>query len=434
MSISIAELDVATAPGSEIQESIHRSVLPDLSLRSRAAAIVADVRDRGDDALIEHGRQCGGSLADGSLVVNSELILAAADELDRDTSAAIDAAISNVRSCHEPQMPSAVISNPVDGVTVERVWHPIDRVGVYVPGGRASYPSSLIMGVVPATVAGVSDICVATPAGPDGIVDPIVLATAAKLNIDEIYVMGGAQAIGALAYGTDTVKRVAKIVGPGGPWVTGGKLAVYGECGVDLPAGPSEAVIVADETADPAFIAADVMCQAEHGEESAVVLIVTNRALAAAVLDEIEKQLPYLDRADIITKALENEGRIVFAPDTASALSYANDWAPEHLSIHTANPRSDAASVPNAGSVFIGRWTPEAAGDYATGANHILPTGGLARSYGPLSIEDFGSWRQIQTLTRQGLKGLSRTITSLAEAEGFTAHANSVSIRVGTSG
>jgi histidinol dehydrogenase len=209
---------------------------------------------------------------------------------------------------------------------------------------------------------------------------------------------------------------------------------VYGECGVDLPAGPSEAAIVADETADPAFIAADVMCQAEHGEESAVVLIVTNRALATAVLDEIEKQLPYLDRADIITKALENEGRIVFTPDTASALSYANDWAPEHLSIQTANPRSDAASVPNAGSVFIGRWAPEAAGDYATGANHILPTGGLARSYGPLSIEDFGSWRQIQTLTRQGLQRLSRTITSLAEAEGFTAHANSVSIRVGTDG
>lgn len=431
MSISIATLDLATASTSAIQDSTQRSVLPDRSLRSRAAAIVADVCDRGDRALIEYGEQFGGSPAGGSIAVDPELIRASADEIDRDTSAAIDAAITNLRACHEPQMPSSVISNPVDGVTVERAWNPIERVGVYVPGGRAIYPSTLIMGVVPASVAGVSEICVATPARSDGTVDPIVLATAAKLNVDEIYAMGGAQAVGALAYGTDTVKRVAKIVGPGGPWVTAGKLAVYGECGVDLPAGPSEAAIVADETADPAVIAADVMCQAEHGEESAVVLISTDRNLVAAVLDEMEEQLPHLDRADIITKALENEGRIVLAPNTDSALSYANDWAPEHLSLHTTNARLDAESVPNAGSVFIGRWTPEAAGDYATGANHILPTGGLASSYGPLSVEDFGSWRQIQTLTKQGLETLSHTITSLAQAEGLTAHANSVAVRLG---
>jgi histidinol dehydrogenase len=175
-----------------------------------------------------------------------------------------------------------------------------------------------------------------------------------------------------------------------------------------------------------------MMCQAEHGEESAVVLIATDKALVAAVLDEIGEQLPHLERMDIIATALENEGRIVLAPDTAAALSYANEWAPEHLSLHTKNARLDADSVPNAGSVFIGRWTPEAAGDYATGANHVLPTGGLASSYGPLCVEDFGSWRQIQTLTKQGLETLSHTIMSLAEAEGLTAHANSVAIRLGT--
>jgi histidinol dehydrogenase len=429
MSVTIAELDLATAPHPLIEASTQRSVLPDRTLRDRATTIVDDVRSRGDAALVEYGERFGGGLKDGSIVVDQDLIATAT--IDADTATALDAAIANVRSCHEQLRPVATTIDPVAGVTVERAWSPIERVGVYVPGGRAIYPSTLIMGVVPATIAGVPEICVATPARPDGTIDPIILATAAKLGVTEVYAMGGAQAVGALAYGTDTVRRVTKIVGPGGPWVTAGKLAVYGECGVDLPAGPSEAAIVADATADPALIAADMMCQAEHGEESAVVLIATDRAVVAAVIAEIGEQLPHLDRADIITKALENEGRIVLAPDTVAALSYANDWAPEHLSLHTANARLDAESVPNAGSVFIGRWTPEAAGDYATGANHVLPTGGLASSYGPLSVEDFGSWRQIQTLTKQGLETLSHTITSIAEAEGLTAHANSVSIRLG---
>jgi histidinol dehydrogenase len=429
MSVTIAELDLATAPHPLIEASTQRSVLPDRTLRDRATTIVDDVRSRGDAALVEYGERFGGGLKDGSIVVDQDLIATAT--IDADTATALDAAIANVRSCHEQLRPVATTIDPVAGVTVERAWSPIERVGVYVPGGRAIYPSTLIMGVVPATIAGVPEICVATPSRPDGTIDPIILATAAKLGVTEMYAMGGAQAVGALAYGTETVRRVTKIVGPGGPWVTAGKLAVYGECGVDLPAGPSEAVIVADATADPALIAADMMCQAEHGEESAVVLIATDRAVVAAVIAEIGEQLPHLDRADIITKALENEGRIVLAPDTVAALSYANDWAPEHLSLHTANARLDAESVPNAGSVFIGRWTPEAAGDYATGANHVLPTGGLASSYGPLSVEDFGSWRQIQTLTKQGLETLSHTITSIAEAEGLTAHANSVSIRLG---
>lgn len=432
MSISIAELDLATASRSQIQDSIRRSILSDRSLRDRAASIVSDVKDRGDAALIEYGDRHGGSLAGGGLVVDPDLIAASPDSLDTDTSGALDTAIANVSACHEPQRPSSVVSTPAEGVTMERVWSPFHRVGVYVPGGRAIYPSTLIMGVVPARIAGVSEICIATPAQPDGSIDPIILATAAKLGVTEIYSMGGAQAVGALAYGTQTVSQVTKIVGPGGPWVTAAKLAVYGERGVDLPAGPSEAAIVVDETADAAFVAADVMCQAEHGEESAVVLISTDRALVGAVLDEIGKQLPLLERADIIAKALENEGRIVLAPDLDTALAYANEWAPEHLSIHTTNAPLDAASIPNAGSVFIGKWTPEAAGDYATGANHILPTGGLASSYGPLSVEDFGSWRQIQTLTKQGLEALAPTITSLAEAEGLTAHANSVAVRLGS--
>lgn len=430
MSIDIEVLDLATASRTAIADSTRRSALPDRALRMKAAAIVANIEERGDEALTEYSEQFGGGLRNGAPTVDPSLIDGAARDLDADTARALDTAISNVRACHEPQRPIATRTTPGNGVTVERVWTPIERVGVYVPGGRAAYPSSLVMGVVPALVAGVSEICVATPARPDGSIDPIVLAAAAKLGVSEIQAMGGAQAIGALAHGTKTVKKVDKIVGPGGPWVTAAKLAVYGECGIDLPAGPSEAAIIADGEADPAFIAADVMCQAEHGEESAVVLIVTEEALATAVLEEIDQQLPTLERADIITKALENEGRIVIAPTTSAALGYANNWAPEHLSIHTANARSDAAAVPNAGSVFVGEWTPEAAGDYATGANHILPTGGLARSYGPLGVEDFGSWRQIQTLSPEGLESLAPTITTLAEAEGLTAHANSVSIRL----
>ena len=430
MSIDIKVLDLTTAPEAVILASTRRIVLPDRTLRARAAAIVADIESRGDEALVEYSKQFGGGLSGGGVTVDPSLIDAATRDLDADTADALDAAIWNVRACHEPQRPTASRTSPGSGITVERVWTPIARVGVYVPGGRAVYPSSLVMGVVPALVAGVQDICVATPARPDGSIDPIVLAAAGKLGVNEIYAMGGAQAIGALAHGTDTVTRVDKIVGPGGPWVTAAKLAVYGECGVDLPAGPSEAAIVADSEANAAFVAADVMCQAEHGEESVVALIVTDEAVAAAVLEEIDRQIPTLERADIIAKALENEGRIVIAPTTADALGYANSWAPEHLSIHTANARSDATTVPNAGSVFVGAWTPEAAGDYATGANHILPTGGLARSYGPLGVEDFGSWRQIQTLTREGLASLAPTITTLARAEGLTAHANSVTIRL----
>ncbi len=431
MSLNIEWLDLSTADPETIAASTRRSALPDGSIRRTAAEIVTDVKDRGDEALRDYSQRFGGALTDGTHRIPVDVIEESLALLDGELLDALDRAIWNVRSCHHAQIPKGVTTVLGSGVTVERVWAPLSRVGVYVPGGRAVYPSSLIMGVVPALIAGVSEISVATPARADGTVDPVVLAAAAKLGVTTMYAMGGAQAIGALAFGTDTINRVDKIVGPGGPWVTAAKIAVYGQCGVDLPAGPSEAVVVADHTANPAFAAADVMCQAEHGEESAVVLVTTDSRIAEAVLNEIERQLPLLERSDIIAKALENEGRVVIAPTTRAALSYANRWAPEHLSIHTQNARQDAGLVPNAGSVFVGEWTPEAAGDYATGANHILPTGGLANAYGPLGVEDFGSWRQIQTLTKDGLASLAPTIATLATAEGLTAHAHAVAVRLG---
>jgi histidinol dehydrogenase len=290
------------------------------------------------------------------------------------------------------------------------------------------------MGVVPAQVAGVAEIAVVTAAAPDGSVSDVVLAAAALLGIDEVYIAGGAQAVAALAYGTESIPRVDKIVGPGNAWVTAAKLAIYGDCGVDLPAGPSEALILADGAADPRIVAADLLCQAEHGPDSPVVLVTTSASLAAAVQEEIDRLLPSLDRADILAKALGDHGLSVLAPDLDAAVGFAERYAAEHVSIHTDDARGVAGRITAAGSVFVGHWSPESAGDYATGANHVLPTGGLARSHGPLSVDDFGSWRQVQELTREGLASLRPTITALADAEGLSAHRLAVDIRFEDSG
>lgn len=429
MTIEIRTVDL-TRDRATWSRSTVRSALPDPEVFAVAASIVAEVAAGGDAALARLSSLHGGGLADGSHVVPREDIEAAPGLISPDLLAALEEAILHVTTVHRPQRPTNGVVTPIGGVTVERIWSPLSSVGVYVPGGRGLYPSSLIMGVVPAAIAGVERVVVATPAGPDGSVDPVVLAAACLLEVDAVHAMGGAQAVGALAHGTETITRVDKIVGPGGPWVTAAKLAVFGSCGIDLPAGPSEAAVVVHGDADPAIVAADVMCQAEHGAESAITLIVTEPSMASRVLAEIASALPGLERRESIAMALGTHGLIAIARDLPQALDFANEWAPEHLSIHTPDARRDADSVPNAGSVFIGTWTPEAAGDYATGANHVLPTGGLARAYGPLGVEDFGSWRQVQTLTRSGLIALAPTILAMARAEGFTAHANSVIARL----
>lgn len=427
MTVEIPQIDLASVDWRAIT---RRSATPDPAVVAGAARIVADVAADGDAALARYGAELGGPLASGDILVERDAFRGAAGVITPEVRAALRAAIANVEAVHRPQRPVDAAVEPLEGVRVERVWSPVAGVGVYVPGGRGRYPSSLIMGVVPARIAGVDHIAVSTPAGPDGTIDPVVLAAADLLDVDRVYAMGGAQAIGALAHGTQTVRRVDTIVGPGGPWVTAAKLAVMGVCGIDVPAGPSEAVVLCDATADPRIVAADVMCQAEHGAESAIAFVTTDVALADAVVAEIDRALPHLERADTVRAALSDHGLIAIATDEAQAIAFADAWAPEHLSIHTADARSTAAAIPSAGSVFVGHWTPEAAGDYATGANHVLPTGGLARAYGPLSVEDFGSWRQIQTATRSGLEALAPTIVALAEAEGFTAHARSVTVRL----
>lgn len=422
-------ITLADLSPSEYRNLTRRSAVPDPSIRTAAAEIVDQVRLGGDAAVRAANGEFGGGPANGLLRVPTEAIgaaFAAAGPIVRE---AMKTAAENIRNVHERQRPADDHVEVVPGVVVERRWSPVGRVGVYVPGGRAAYPSSVLMGVVPAQVAGVEQIVVVSPGDDAGSVDALVLAACAVLGVDEVYAAGGAQAIGALAHGTETIDPVDLIVGPGGPWVTAAKLAVYGVCGVDLPAGPSEALIVVDATADPAIAAADLLCQAEHGPDSPVVLVSDDETMLDAVLTSAALQLPHLERARLIEDSLDHHGMTVLAPDLNAALEFAQAWAPEHLTIQTADPSRDAGRVTAAGSVFVGRWTPESAGDYATGANHVLPTGGLARSYGPLAVEDFGSWRQIQELSKAGLDSLAPTIRGLAVAEGLTAHARCVDVR-----
>jgi histidinol dehydrogenase len=408
---------------------VRRAAVPDPEIREGAAAIVGSIQHGGDTALQEANRRFGGGHSNGVLRLDPQLLDHSFAGLPNEVVDALRAAEGNIRRCHIPQRPEDSGIEVAPGVTVSRLWSPLQRVGVYVPGGRAAYPSSLLMGVIPAQVAGVAQVAVASPADAAGRVDPVVMGAAGMLGIDEFYVTGGAQAIGALAFGTESIDRVDKIVGPGGPWVTAAKLAVYGICGVDLPAGPSEAIVMVDADADPRLAAADLLCQAEHGPDSPIVLIAIGDAVIDRVLEEAETQAADLEREEIIRSSLEGFGLAVAAPDLDEALRFADQWAPEHLTLHTADAGKHAERVPSAGSIFVGRWTPESAGDYASGANHVLPTGGLARSHGPLAVEDFGSWRQVQELTREGLSRLAPTIRSLAIAEGLTAHAHAVDVR-----
>lgn len=428
MQITIREVDLAAITAGERRRLVRRSAVANPEVRASAALICEQVRSGGDAALASLGKQFGGGRA-APLVPAGEMANAW-DEISDDVRQAIITAVANVRLFHDAQRPADLIVEPVPGVNIQRRWSPLRSVGAYVPGGKAAYPSSLIMTVVPARSAGVGRIVVSSPCGPDGSMDPTLLAAAHYLEVDELYAMGGAQAIAAMAYGTETIDQVDKIVGPGNSYVTAAKLLVLGECAIDMPAGPSEVLVVADATADPEMVAVDMLCQAEHGPDSPAVLVTTAPALAAAVVGEIQQLLPQLERNEILAKALTQHGMVVHAESLTEALAFADEYAAEHVTVLTENSGRDAAEIRSAGSIYVGHWAPEAAGDYATGANHVLPTGGLARSMNPLGLEDFGSWRQVQTITEEGLAAIAPTICTLATAEGLTAHRMSVEIRM----
>ena len=418
----------------ELEAILRRTTTTTPELRERVRAIIEGVRAGGDAALREAGERFGGGLpaVDGAparLSIPASELRGARDRLPRDLRRGLDEMARNIERFHAVQVPPAeqwVEVRP--GVNVGRVWRGLDRVAAYVPGGSAPLPSSLFMSAIPARLAGVRELVVATPTGKDGTVSPALLGAAGLMDVQELYVMGGAQAIGALAYGTETIRAVDKIVGPGSAWVTEAKLQVLDRCAIDMPAGPTEVMVIADDSADPVHVAADLISEAEHGPDSPVVLVTTSVAMADAIEAQIAIQVPLLDRRSEIVTAL-SRGTIVQVDTVAEALAFADAYAPEHLSVLVEDDAVALRSLRHAGSLFLGGYSPEAAGDYATGSNHVLPTAGLARAYGALSVESFGRWMQVQRLTKAGLASIRDSVSVVADAEGLTAHRRAVDIR-----
>jgi len=392
------------------------------AVREDVRDIVERVRDEGDVAVREFSREF-----DGVEVGNLDITDAAErahEAIDDELLDAIQAAADNVRAFHERQLP-ADWRDDFDGRELGRRFRPLSTVGVYVPGGAAAYPSSALMGVVPATVAGVEHVVVTTPPAEE--LNPATLAAIHEAGADAVYSVGGAQAIGAMAYGTETVTAVEKIVGPGNRWVTAAKAEVRGDAEIDFLAGPSEVLVLADATADPAFVAADLLAQAEHDDHASVVAVTDDADLAEAVAAELDARLPDCDRRETVEAALTNDASGVFlARSMSEAVLFAEEYAAEHLSIQADDDEALLDRIDSAGSVFLGPYTPVAAGDYASGTNHVLPTGGGAKRFGGLSVETFLRSTTVQRLDRDALDDLSDTITTLAEAEGLTGHAESV--------
>ena len=407
---------------------VRRGAASDPAIREAARQTLADVQARGDAAVREANARVGGGRADGRLLADRADLDAARDALDRPTRRALDQAIDHVTRFAETQRPATTHTEIAPGIAIERRWSPLASVGAYVPGGSAPYPSSLIMTVVPARVAGVGRIVVASPADRDGATNPVLLGVAGLLDIDAFVVAGGAQAVGALAFGLPDagLEPVDRVVGPGNAWVTAAKLEVAAEVGIDLPAGPSEGLVLAAPPADPRRVALDLLTQAEHGPDSPAILVTTDVAFADAVEREAGALLATAPRHDILARSLAEHGRIVVAPDLDAAIDFVNDYAPEHLSVDVEPLEPTVERLRNAGSIFVGPWAPESAGDYATGANHVLPTGGLARSSSALAVEAFGKFVQVQRITREGLAGIAETVAALAEAEGLHAHRDAV--------
>jgi histidinol dehydrogenase len=407
--------------------------LQDEGVRAGVAEIINAVRQRGDSALAEFTRRYDGA-GDVVFRVTEAEISNATQQLNSADLAAIDLAIANVRRFHEAQRPLPVSVETMPGVLCERVSRPIDSVGLYVPAGTAPLPSAAIMLAVPATIALCPRVLLCTPPRADGTADPAVLVAASRAGVNEIYKVGGAQAIAAMAYGTESIPKVRKIFGPGNSWVTNAKTLVscdpYGAA-IDMPAGPSEVLVIGDSTSSPEFVAADLLSQAEHGIDSQVVLVTTDSKLATLVRIEIEKQLKELSRADIAAAALENS-LFILAPDRATAIEISNRYAPEHLILQIDEPRSALGAVRNAGSVFVGPWTPESVGDYCSGTNHVLPTYGYAATYSGLGVDHYLRQMTVQELSHDGLKNLGTAVIRLAGLEGLDAHAAAVSRRLGT--
>ncbi len=394
------------------------------------AEIIEQVKSRKEEAIFEYSRKfdkC--ELAKETFEVTRAEIEEAYTQIDAHFIEVMKASAANIRAYHENQKRNSWFDAKEDGTILGQKITPMHSVGVYVPGGKAAYPSTTLMNVVPAKVAGVPNIIMTTPAGADGKVNAATLVAADIAGVDRIFKVGGAQAIAALAYGTDMIPKVDKIVGPGNIFVALAKRAVYGHVSIDSIAGPSEILVLADETATPRYVAADLLSQAEHDEMASAILITTSAELAQKVSDEIDGFLTQLSRRAIIEKSLENYGYILVAPDMNTAIEAVNEIASEHLEILTANPFDTMTRVRNAGAIFLGEYSSEPLGDYYAGPNHVLPTNGTAKFFSPLNVDDYVKKSSIISYSREALEKVHEDIELFAQKEGLTAHANSIHVR-----
>ena len=423
----------------KLDSSTKKNLLEDLLKRSpnsygkyeaSVKEILENVRSGRDEAVFTYTKQFDGADIDASNIrVTEEEIQEAYSQVDESLLMVIRKAKTNIQTYHEKQRQYSWFDSRPDGTILGQKVTPLERVGVYVPGGKAAYPSSVLMNIMPAKVAGVDEIIMVTPPGKDGKVTPTTLVAAKEAGADKIYKAGGAQAIAALAFGTESIPKVDKIVGPGNIYVALAKKSVYGYVSIDSIAGPSEILVLADETANPRYVAADLLSQAEHDEMASAILVTTSMDLAKKVSAHVDEFVRQLSRGEIIRKSLDNYGHILVADTLQDAIDAANEIASEHLEIMTANPFEVMTRIRNAGAIFIGEHSSEPLGDYFAGPNHVLPTNGTARFFSPLSVDDFIKKSSIISYSREALEAAHRDIETFAEAEHLTAHANSIRVR-----
>ena len=423
---------IATADGVSERELINqlkaRSGEIDRKVTSAVTDILNNVKQNGDDAVREYTLKFDGHMP-SKFEISREEIDSSPDKCDRDFILALYKAADNIRDFHARQKQQSWLEPKQNGVILGQRIRGLKRVGVYVPGGTAAYPSSVLMNVIPAKIAGVKEIVMVTPPQKDGTANPDILAAAKIAGVDRVFLMGGAQAVAALAYGTQSVPKVDKIVGPGNIFVATAKKLLYGTVDIDMIAGPSEILIVADKSANPKFLAADLMSQAEHDKMASAILLTTSEETANETAKELSRQMQTLERRDIIEQSLNDFGAIIVCKDISEAVDFANELAPEHLELAVENPMEYIGRVDNAGSVFLGHYSPEPLGDYFAGPNHVLPTSGTARFFSPLSVDSFIKKSSFIYYTEPALSEAKDDIIKLAETEGLTAHANSIKVR-----
>ena len=410
-------------------EEIFARVEPKVDVTGIVTDIINTVRSEGDKALLAYCKKFDGADMDSLLVTSAEME-EALSLVDPKFIGILERAAANIRKFHEKQVRNSFIVNDECGIVMGQKVIPVDRAGLYVPGGTAAYPSTVLMDAIPAKIAGVREVVMVTPPNKQGKVNPVILAAAHVAGIDRIFKVGGAQAVAALAYGTESVPRVDKIVGPGNAFVAEAKRQVYGIVSIDMIAGPSEILIVADGKSNPRHVAADLLSQAEHDKLASAVLVTDSAVLAEKVQAELERQIPLLERAEIARASIDNNGKIIVAEDLKVAIDVANEIAPEHLELCLDNPFDYLDSIRHAGSIFMGRNCPEALGDYMAGPNHTLPTSGTARFSSPLSVDDFVKKTQYTYFTREALEKVAYDVEYFATREGLTAHAKSAVVRL----